>query len=576
MLIKTLNGLKNNLHYYVYLISTIVLFVINYTRVNGTGAQWAFCNELIGVIIFAFILLRTGIKEFMKIPFGACLLLWAIMAVPLFHFFSTGTDYDMQLVGKYVNLLLCAILLLRIVLRITKEKSFSLEHNSISIIWIVMLSLCIISKNKSVWPAWMLIMFGTFFFESIDSNEFGSMFNGIVDGIIVSFFLFESFALLHFPYDQVRYCACFSNSDCSAKFFTVCYVAFLCKLFHLKRLHKSRWMQIICFLFAAAMWGFCFFTMTRSGYIGMGLTTCGYLLINKSSIKIDKKGAFKKAVLFVAVIVVSIPIIYGAIRYIPALRHHPIFLTGYSEDRVHSWDPIDSEKYVSFGKVLEKSFNRFKTRRVVDLRMDFTDKIEASSAEETIKASVEEESSARIAIPAEISADGEKVLKYLDGTNPGSDELHPVYIKLNYNNYFERFLGFRKYLYSYYFRKSGLWGNEAEYPSVVIFLNETYTSAHSSTLDFTVRYGYIAGAFFIALQILSLVLPLKEIEIENDNKKDCLALCLLISSAFVGWGIFYSTLFMGEIMDSLYWISLLPLMNSFTTRKQLADSSVRV
>ena len=59
------------------------------------------------------------------------------------------------------------------------------------------------------------------------------------------------------------------------------------------------------------------------------------------------KGFFTKGVLLFLVFIAMFLPVYGCARYIPALRHHPIWYDDYSEEKVHSWDPIDSEKYTS-------------------------------------------------------------------------------------------------------------------------------------------------------------------------------------------------------------------------------------
>jgi formate/nitrite transporter FocA (FNT family) len=103
-------------------------------------------------------------------------------------------------------------------------------------------------------------------------------------------------------------------------------------------------------------------------------------------------------------------------------------------------------------------------------------------------------------------------------------------------------------------------GNKEEYPTCVIYMNKPYTSAHNSTIDYTLRYGYIAGFFFAILQVIAVISSIRKVKTTEGSEKDLSVLCLLVSAAFFGWGLFYSVLFMGEILDSIYWIALMPLM----------------
>lgn len=46
-------------------------------------------------------------------------------------------------------------------------------------------------------------------------------------------------------------------------------------------------------------------------------------------------------------------------RYLPAVFHHPVWFWGeWSEDKVHSWDPWNSEKYVDIDELLETAVGR--------------------------------------------------------------------------------------------------------------------------------------------------------------------------------------------------------------------------
>ncbi len=555
---KWLNN-KYNVHYVVYVLIVIALQAINFVRVTGTGGQWAFANTLIGVLIFLMILLRGGVKEYLTKVHLISLLLFVLLFFPFFRHFSSGTDYDFQLVGRYINAYLCSAIIIKWARKLFEKKAFNFRLSFTAIIWILMLAFSIISKNESPWPIWALVMLGSFYFEPITEDEKRALFNGLTDGIIISFFLLESFALLHCPYDQLRYCACFSNSDCSAKFFTISYIGFLGKFYLSKKENKAKWIQLTSFLFAAAMWGFWFFTMTRSSLLGMGFATVVFFVVERYALNTSVKVIIKNTILFGLAVIVSIPIVYGAIRYIPAFRHHPVFLSGYSEKRVHSWDPIDSEKYVGFDEVMGTIFKRFKPKNVSDIHMDFTSKI-ASSDVAVAKESEGDGDGSVLAIPKVLSENGERVLEYEDGIEPGRDGVHPVYIHLNYNNVFERIIGVRKYLYSYFFEVSGFMGNKEEYPTCVIYMNKPYTSAHNSTIDYTLRYGYIAGFFFAILQVIAVISSIRKVKTTEGSEKDLSVLCLLVSAAFFGWGLFYSVLFMGEILDSIYWIALMPLM----------------
>lgn len=554
---------KQNIHYLIYVLGVFFFYIINFFRVNGTGGQWAFGNEFIGPIVFVMLFARLGIKLLKRMASYVWTIVSAVALPIAFFILRQGNDYDLQLAGRCVNIWLMGLSAIGVFSYYFANKTeIRLSKLSKTFwIWLSLVFVCVISVNESSWPAWALLGLGSFYVAPLDDQEKKAMVHGIVDGIIICFFVYEGHALLYCPYDQLRYTSFFSNSDCSAKFFTATYIGFLTKHYILSKEGAKRWRKILCFLFAGSMWGFWFFTITRSSMIGMATATIAFLVAETVALKEKFLKLLAKGAILAVFFLISIPIIYGAIRYIPALRHHPVFITAYSEDKVHSWDPIDSEKYIKFQTVLGAYSSRFAPPEKINLENDYL--ILSGNTEETLKAEkkaeVQEENgnvgfALFIATIEELSEDGECVVSYKDGIEPGSDENHPYYVVLTYNNVFERYLGIRKYLYKNYFETSSWLGSRNEYHCVWIDAETIYNSAHNSTLDFMSRYGYIAAALYFALQISIMVTEAVKIVKNRDRDMSAHILCILCAAAYFGWGLFYSVAFTGEILDTLFWV----------------------
>ena len=573
MKLKEWFGNKYNRHYLVYIFCTLVWYVVNYFRVNGTGGQWAFFNEFIGFSVFLMLVIRYGFKSFFKLIYAGAIVISALAFYPILKAFAPQNDYCLQFAGRYINAVLCILLLIRAFIYFFKEekRERSIKLSACLVIWALMMLACVASKNQSTWPMWAVVSLGSFYVIPLTREEKVSLTNGLVDGIIINFFIYQGLALLHRPYEVewIRYCGFFSNSDCSAKFFTVSYAGFLTKYLILKKKDSKLWLQIVTFMFASAMWGFIFFTMTRSGFVGMTFTTLIFLILYKYLFDAKFLGIVKVALGIVIIAVFSIPIIYVSIRYIPALRHHPIFIGRYSETRVHSWDPVDSDKYATFEDVIYSYYDKYigsptgelrTTNRILSIQKKYILEAEDDTNQE-VKLDTD--------VQAEVSSlaiDGEKVIEYKDGVNPGADELHPAFIERSYNNTFEKLLGIRKYVYRYYFEKAGFRGNKEEYVTGNIGDGETYTSAHNSTLDFMSRYGYIAGVLFFVFQIIVFVQGLIHTKKHGQYTDIGAVLATLTSSAYFAWGLFYSVAFTGEIMDTLFWISVAFVMSKGSQR----------
>lgn len=562
--------IKDNTHYFIYLACIIGLYIVNYFRVNGSGGQWAFANELIVPILFVMILVRIGIKDFIKVRTGIITFVFCVLFPLFFNNFSRGNDYDFQLIGRYVNVYICLILVLYLLEKVIKDNNtrhLFKRINAVGIIWVVFTLLCIVSRNTSFWPLWIFILFGCFYFIPIEDNEKETLIRAIIDGIIICFFVFQSLALLYCPYDIAGYIGFFSNSDCNAKFYTISYIGFLMKYSMLRRQEKK--IRYIFLLFAGAMCGFTIFTIIRSAYIGITILTVAYLIAEEILyFKKGIKGLFARVLQIIIIIAISLPIIYVCIRYIPALRHHPIFNGIYSENRVHSWDPINSEKYISPEEFIQATLGGKISFSYSTTSVDFEDEDNYKSIETVYE---EEHGLAFQGINKikELAKDEERVIEYEDGILPGSDSSHPMFVKILYNNRFESILGIRKYIFKGYLIDSKIMGNKDEYPSYWITCERPYTSSHCSYIDVISKYGFIAGItyiLFLLATILYSIVQIKSIKKTSDKDDVWPLFTLCVFTACAGWGVFYSVVFCGEILESMFWITALPVVTSAELR----------
>lgn len=58
-------------------------------------------------------------------------------------------------------------------------------------------------------------------------------------------------------------------------------------------------------------------------------------------------------------VIILFPVVFSAVRWLPPLRHHPVWYAGeWSEDRVYSFDPPDSEQYTCFDEFMDLLLDR--------------------------------------------------------------------------------------------------------------------------------------------------------------------------------------------------------------------------
>lgn len=571
MITRTLDYLKKNIKLLIYTACGIGLCWIDLWRGIGNGAQWAIAVNCTGFCIFPMIVLRLdwrmllpgskGSKKWQQ-AYRIISYIWIalslILAYPAFKYFAPGTDYDAQIITAIANAILYGVVLIRMYFffffeKKTSDGKKSELKNSVFFLWLVLMVLAIVSVSKFIWPLWFLVMFGSLYLAPLKNSELEEMIVGLANGLIIGFFWIQGRAFLYRPYDcGVRYYGHYTNPNVNAMFYLFIYIAWLSKLTYY-RLKKAPKRYAFTVLMASSMWVFEFFTGCRSAWLALALVTITYLCL-ETALTTGKIKTFvsRFAVMTFLALITFLPV-YACMRYIPPLRHHPIWYQGeYSEDRVMSWDPIDSPKYASLNEILVGNLGRlaFFAKNRTD---DETDVIDETEFREVCDHTVT------------YAEDGELVSSYSCGTVPGSDELHPLYLEINLErNILTRALGIRYHIYRYVIGNIKLFGNREPYFTVWITDRFPLGHTHNNVLMFSYWFGPVAGFAFLILLLVSCVRGVRKLI--KDHCSDEVIVPLTFSSIFfVGFiisGVTECTVFPGEALFTLFFISLLPLIKA--------------
>lgn len=219
-----------------------------------------------------------------------------------------------------------------------------------------------LSRNEAIWPLWFLVMFGSFYVTDYTPETRKALFDSMINGVLIGFFLIQGAAFVFRPFDDFsfRYYGMYANPNMNVLFYAVTYGAWLCKWYQLKCRKTKLFLRGVTACFSGAMFGFALLTMGRAGLLTMAVATLVFLIycaVTLPGYRIVR--FFGNGILIVAAAVLSFPLVFGCVRYIPAYFHHPIwFGDEYNELKVHSWDPVDSEKYVDFDEFLQQSLGR--------------------------------------------------------------------------------------------------------------------------------------------------------------------------------------------------------------------------
>jgi len=232
-------------------------------------------------------------------------------------------------------------------------------YKPLFVIWVAMLLLMIFSRSEYWWPECYFSIFLCYYLTEQTAEQRTNVIQGLVNGMILGFLAIQGHALLCRPYDRVRYFGNFCNPNHNCMFLCMCLVAILAKLLFLTKEKSKIIIRIIYLLMGGACYSLICMTMSRTGYLTMFITTVFFLI---AYCKIRQKIVFiRMGLLLVTIFVAMMPVTYLSVRYIPTIHPHVVFYfqEGYSEERVHSWDPRDSEKYTTFEQVLGNVLGRF-------------------------------------------------------------------------------------------------------------------------------------------------------------------------------------------------------------------------
>lgn len=351
---------------FLYTLCFIAFMVIDWTRGSQVGSTWAWTVNMTGVVMAVILFSACSPKEFMK-PVYMAYSAVCIAALLLSYYWwnlHQAAIYRDKLLTAVINIWLLGIFVIKMLLDVAIYKTKKLHFTKTEILAAVMLLWMLFSKNEDIWPVWYLVMFGLFYHTEYSREDLNALKTGMLNGIIAAFFMLQGAAFVFRPFDDPhhRYCGIYANCNINAMFYGIVWIAFLVKLYDIRQSRDKKWKEVLCFIFVGAVTAFSFLTISKTAWISM--LTVGFLYVifaDFHHLEYKAGKMLEKLVLYVAVTLICIPVVYGAVRYLPPVFHHPVWYDGeYSEDRVHSWDPWDSEKYVSWEEFSEGTISRIK------------------------------------------------------------------------------------------------------------------------------------------------------------------------------------------------------------------------
>ncbi len=501
----------------LYTLCFFVLCLIDWMKVSLNGRTQMIATNMTGLVIALIILSALKLKGFYK-PVYAVWLLLCVLVIPIgIHFTLSVYPYKGQVITAALNIIIYGLILIRIVTDLITTRSCDGLRVPVFAIWIVMLLLMFFSINENIWPIWYAVMFGSFYLTEFDKDTERNILLSIPDGIILGFIIIQGMALLFRPYDVVRYSGLYVNPNFNALFYLMSYSAFLCKWFLLKLEGKNHIVKMVLYLSATSMYGFCIFTGSKTVILAMLVVTVIFLLPFLKQCK-NKALSFLKFWLILGLTgLISVPITYCAIRYMPTIHLHPLYFEGeYNIDKVQPGEQRDSVKYITFEQAMEDNVGRVfyilpKLEEYID--SFFTIKIYAAEPE----AFQEPE----YIIPNE---------EVYDGIDP---------IRL------------RQEIYRYYIERLNLIGHTNDYEEAPICFYYSAPHAHNVFIQMAFLYGIPAGVLFVLMVLIFVPRSISLIK-AGEVYRACLISCFII--AFVTFGFFEIDWMCGQLSFTMLFL----------------------
>ncbi len=332
---------------------------------TGTGLDgWIETfRDLAGAVMAVLILSHYRLNDFrkQKIPY----VVWSLICViGGAVFVAKGQSFAYFLnhrIALVVSVFLMGLAVIRTLIAVVREKKYPHFNKVFALLWLIMMLFMIVSRSEYLWPLAYLVMFGCFYLTDYSKEEQEDLLQGMLNGVILAFFLLQGWCFVFRPYDVVRYSGVYGNCNMNALFYLLVLAAALTKLIYTYRRGGNKWWKLFYFLGIGVVLAFLFMTISRTGwFVAVLMVFVGLLGLWRVSVgKNMFVSVIRNGLVVVLCFVLMFPVVFGAVRYLPPVFHHPVWFFGeWSEDRVHSWDKWDSDKYVSMDRLMKNATGR--------------------------------------------------------------------------------------------------------------------------------------------------------------------------------------------------------------------------
>ncbi len=400
--------------------------------------------------------------------------------------------------------------------KINKDKIIGRLKRPFFWCFVILMLLMQFSRHEGYMPLYYLVVFGAMYLVGIPEENRKSFFTGMLNGMILWFFVQQIVAFGFRPYDYIRYRGLYSGETQNGLFYMFAYCAFLLKWVLARKEGSRPWVRFLWFFLSSGCISFMLFTGGRSPLVGAAVVT---VLVYVWYDILQRKSLYRCLLHCCALgicIIITFPCVYGCIRYLPTILHHPIWFEGeYSADTsVHSYDPWNSERYISFEEAASNSVGRVLQTFGINLK-DF-----------------------------KIGSIGALRVEAAELGEPGSTPDNPYALP---GIDFKSSVSIRQTIYDYYIKHLNWFGHSQEQPGFYIKQTSFIDHAHNMFLQIGYEHGILAGILFLGMYIYALIDTMQKRRWES-------IICFTFLVAILCFGMFEMAVVHGQITMSFIWI----------------------
>lgn len=317
-------------------------------------------RNLTGVVMAILIMSHYKVQDFIKwkIPYLIWTFIGGAVGIIAFCWGLGNRPFLNEWLVSILDVILFGYILIHTAISVLWEKKWPALDKKITGVWLAMMLLMVFSRSDYIWPICYLVMFGCFYLTDYTKEEQEDLFQGALNGIILGFFILQGLCFVFRPYDRVRYQGIYHNANLNSLFYLMVLVAVLGKILYVTKHALCKWVKIYYWLGAGATLAFIFLSIGRTAWVTSFFLVISFLWHLKK-IGMGNK-IIKNGIILVLCMCLMFPLCFSAARYLPPVFHHPVWFWGeWGEERVHSWDPWNSDKYVNIDDFFRGVLGRF-------------------------------------------------------------------------------------------------------------------------------------------------------------------------------------------------------------------------